>query len=111
VDEQLRTDCNVLNIDLNQLIPPQRQTEKPKDYELWPDFATAWNAFTACATQWRWLAVCTGMGGGTPVRTGLDRSALLATLQLQQVRQRHWPQVLDAVAVLENEALRVWQGK
>lgn len=104
MDDQLRTDCAVLKIDLDQLIPPQRQSTTPTEYELCPEFAHAWNAFTACQTQWRWVSV----GMGKPVRTGLDRTALLATLQLQQVRQRHWPQVLQAVAVLEDEALSVY---
>lgn len=107
VNDQLRKDCAKLNIDLAQLIPPDRQIETPKEYELWPEFAFAWNAFAACQTQWRWLTP----GMGKPVRTGLDRTALLATLQLQQVREHHWPQVLKAVAILEDEALTVWHGK
>lgn len=97
----------MLNIDVDQLIPPQQQTQTPEDYELWPEFADAWNAFVACQTQWRWLAV----GMGEPVRTGLCRTALLATLQMQRVRERHWPLVLRAVGVLEDEALSVWRGK
>lgn len=56
------------------------------------------NLFVAMATQWR-----TGFSGAT----GLDYTALPVVREAQQIPDDDWPDVFDALRVLEGEALSV----
>lgn len=61
---------------------------------VWPDNLQAVNVFIAASTQWR-----TGMNGAT----GLDYTALEATMRMMNIKEHG--EVLDDVRVLEDTAL------
>lgn len=63
---------------------------------VWPDNVVSVGAFVAMSTQWR-----AGMGGAT----GLDYAAMPAVLRMTQVPRADWPEVFDAIRVMESVAL------
>lgn len=65
--------------------------------DVWPDVVDSVNVFIAAATQWR-----VGMKGAT----GLDYTALEATLRLTGLPRKDWPQVFDDIRIMEDEALK-----
>lgn len=73
------------------------------DCEVHEDCWASVMFFAALETQWRWVAG--GMARGE--RTGLDYTAVLATMQMRGMRQKQRPALLDDVRAMEREALRV----
>lgn len=69
------------------------------DVELGPEDWRAWRVFLACRRAWRIVA---GMGGIW--YEGIDPSAVLSTLQMLQIKPKHWPDVHYRLAILEGEA-------
>ena len=78
---------------------------KPSDYDdddfgVWPDNWEAVQLFSGLSTQWRHA----GMAG---VAVGLDYTAVRAVFDMQAIKRKHWPELLDRIRVLEAEALSV----
>ncbi len=65
---------------------------------MWPCCAEALGLFCILSTQWRI--------GPTGRRTGLDYTAAVAALQLQQVPAARWAALHADLAVLERAALK-----
>jgi hypothetical protein len=66
--------------------------------EVWPDNWQAVMAFVSLETQWR-----VGMGGAY----GLDYGAIPPVLMMKRIPRKDWPDVFEALRVMEDEALRV----
>lgn len=64
--------------------------------DVWPDNAQALHVFVAMSTQWR-----VGPNGAT----GLDYSPLQSVMRLMAVPRHDWPEVFDAVRIMEDAAL------
>lgn len=67
---------------------------------MWPENVAPFTVFRAMATQWS-----VGMNG--PI--GLRMEALAFVLEVQEVPRADWPEVAEAVQVLERETLRLWR--
>lgn len=67
---------------------------------MWPENVAPFTVFRAMATQWS-----VGMNG--PI--GLRMEALAFVLEVQEVPKADWPEVTQAVQVLERETLRLWR--
>lgn len=67
---------------------------------MWPENVAPFTVFRAMATQWS-----VGMSG--PI--GLRMEALAFVLEVQEVPKADWPEVTQAVQVLERETLRLWR--
>ncbi len=67
---------------------------------MWPENVAPFTVFRAMATQWS-----VGMNG--PI--GLRMEALAFVLEVQEVPRADWPEVTEAVQVLERETLRLWR--
>lgn len=102
VDEQTETDALALGIDIDRLIPPEEQLAAPKDYELWPQHARAWQLFVASATQWRLVM---GMNGAYWM--GLEMPGVDVIRKAHGISDQDWSEVLNQLQVLEREAKRL----
>lgn len=71
-------------------------------YELWPEFAQAWEVFQACGnTQWR---VITGLNFAR--YQGLDYGSVETAIRLHGIPPEDQRQVFAQVRILEDEALK-----
>lgn len=70
--------------------------------EVWPDIWPVVVLFTALTTQWR-------IGPAGP--TGLDYSALPFVMRMHGIARDKWPDTLDALRVMEIEALDIMREK
>lgn len=91
-------DCAVLNLDVNQLIPPEVQRDQPADFELWPEHWDAWSVYLGCSTQWR---ISVGMGGA--MWLGLDYQGVELVMRRYRVPRKRQDDVFAEVQVLEAE--------
>lgn len=66
---------------------------------LWPENRDAWGLWLALQTQWR-----TGMAGAT----GLDYTALQATLGLMGIKKKLWPELFQLIRAMEIATLDEW---
>lgn len=98
----MRSDCAMLGIDPDRLIPPQLQRERPEDFELWPEHQEAWNVYLGCSTQWR---VAVGMGGA--YWEGLDYSGVDVVMRRYKVPRNRQDVVFGQVQVLEDEEKQI----
>lgn len=80
---------------------PETPLEKPS-CEIWPDNVKPFAVFRRALTQW-----CVGPGGVI----GLRYEALPFLLQVEAVPADDWPDVVSAVQVMEQEALRLWSKR
>lgn len=67
---------------------------------MWPENVAPFTVFRGMATQWS-----VGMNG--PI--GLRMEALAFVLEMQEVPRADWPEVTEAVQVMERETLRLWR--
>ncbi len=67
---------------------------------MWPENVAPFAVFRAMSTQWS-----VGMNG--PI--GLRMEALAFVLEMQEVPRADWPEVTQAVQVMERETLRLWR--
>lgn len=80
-------------------------------FEVWPENWRAIELFLDVSTQWRALAApegATGMAGAIWSRimyTGLDYSAVAATLAMRRVPRRAHAELLSDLQVMERAAL------
>lgn len=75
---------------------------EPNDFfAVWPENWPPVLLFNALATQWR----LTPMGQ----RAGLDYAAIPALLRLKGVPRADWPDLFDALQVIEREFLKAVQ--
>ena len=94
----MREDCAVLGLDINQLIDQAEQHTEPRDFELWPEHADAWNVYLGCATQWR----C-AMGVGGVLWLGLDYQGVDMVMRRYRISRKRLDQVFAEVQVMEEE--------
>lgn len=66
---------------------------------LWPENREAWGLWLALQTQWRVGAVGA---------TGLDYTALQATLGLMGVKKKRWPEMFQLIRAMEIATLDEW---
>lgn len=79
----------------------QTQAAAEPDLLIWPENWEAVGLFCALATQWR-------LAGGMGISyQGLDYVAILATLQLQRVPPRDWPDLFWRIRVMEAAAVPI----
>lgn len=95
-------DCEVLGLDIDQIIDPAEQQEAPTDYELWPMHARAWRLFQACENQWRLVI---GMGGATWL--GLEMTGVEVIRKAHRISDDDWMDVLWQLQVLERTAKEI----
>lgn len=98
----MRSDCALLGIDPDRLIPPQQQRERPDDFELWPEHQEAWNVYLGCATQWR---VAVGMGGA--YWEGLNYSSVEIVMNRYGVPESMKNKVFSDVQIMEDEEKQI----
>ncbi|AKJ28843.1 DUF1799 domain-containing protein [Caldimonas brevitalea] len=72
------------------------------EVEVWPDNWPAAVVFSSLQTQWR-------VGPGGPY--GLDYSAIPDVLRMSSVPRSQWPEVFEAVQVMEAAALGAMHKK
>jgi len=102
VDDDLRQDCEVLGLDVDQLIEPIEQQAAPTNYELWPEHAQAWALYQACETQWRMVI---GMDGA--VWLGLDMPGVDVIRKAHRISDEDWTEVLWQLQVMEAEGKKI----
>lgn len=70
--------------------------------EIWPENYLAFQIFTRCGTQWN-----SGMGGPT----GLNYPSVMTVCSLFGVKTKKQLEMLDAIQILEREALKQMNSK
>ena len=65
--------------------------------EIWPESRLPFQVFQRLGTQW-----ITGMGGPT----GLNHASIPVWLDAMGIKKKKWFEIMDAVGVMEREALR-----
>ena len=95
-------------MDLDQLLPPERQREKAQDFELWPEHALAWSVYLGCGTQWVKQAV--GLKG-LMVWQGLNYPGVEVVMRRYQVPPELEGEVFAQLQVLEQETVRIRNSK
>lgn len=95
----MRSDLDALGIAL-----PERYLE-PQRVIIWPQHAEAWNVFTQCSGQWRYLPAF----GSKPVAQGIDRTALASVMQMLGIENQS--AVLLQVQHIEAGALEAWRQR
>lgn len=82
----------------------QADTAPPEDEPcyLWPENVPAWHLWQQVQTQWR----ITASSMGSAARTGLDYTAVEATLRLHRVR--HPKRRFSELQAMERSALAAW---
>ena len=103
-DEDLARQWRLLGAD------PQRAAEAnqaPREagsevYELWPEFAPAWEVFQACGnTQWRLI-----VGMGFARYQGLDYGSVETAMRMHGIPRKDQRRVFGEIRILEDEALK-----
>ncbi|WP_422099091.1 DUF1799 domain-containing protein [Variovorax sp.] len=105
VDAQLTSQCALLGIDVDQLMPRDRQLAVVPDYELWPEHEDAWFVYLGCSSQWRIAA-----GFGVAVWLGLDYAGVRSVMSMYGVAASSRREVFQQLQVLEDEELRLRNG-
>lgn len=90
-------------MDLNRLIPPQLQRDRPQDYELWPEHALAWDVYLGCGTQW---VKTRGLMGGV-VWEGLNYPGAEVVMRRYGVPPEQEGEVFEQLQVLEQETVKL----
>jgi len=102
VSDELRGACDLLKVDLDQLIPRSRQKKAPTNFELWPEHALAWDVYLGCSTQWN---VSTGLG--VVFWNGLNYTGVEMVMRQYRVPDDQAPDVFEQIQVLERETLLI----
>lgn len=98
----MRGDAALLKVDLDRLIAPQRQRQRPLDYELWPEHAQAWNVYLGCATQW---VKAVGLAG--VIWEGLNYPGVEVVMRRYGVPPEREDEVFAQLQVLEEETVKL----
>lgn len=94
-------------MDLNQLIPPKLQKDKPDDYELWPEHWLAWDVYLGCGTQWRKTVLGGGMRPTRLLWEGLDYGGVEVVMRRYRVPEDRADEVFAQLQVLEAETCSI----
>lgn len=89
-------------MDLNRLIPAQRQRDRPQDYELWPEHALAWQVYLDCNTQW-----VKAVGLGVVIWEGLNYPGVEVVMRRYGVPPEQENEVFEQLQVLETETVSI----
>ena len=87
------------------LLPPEQQDAQDADRELWlwPENRPAWDLWCSLQTQWR--------TGGMGVATGLDYTAVQATMQLLGIARQDRAELFALVRCMESAVLEEWDAQ
>lgn len=96
----------MLGIDPDRLIPPAQQRDRPLDFDLWPEHATAWDVYQGCGTLWRKTIGLAGV-----LWDGLDYPGLEVVMRRYRVPQELADEVFAQVQVMERETVRIRNGR
>jgi len=89
-------------VDLDRLIAPQLQRERPEDFELWPEHAEAWGVYLGCGTQW---VKSVGLWG--VVWEGLNYPGVEVVMRRYGVPPERESEVFAQLQVLEEETVKL----
>lgn len=106
--DDLATQWSLLNADPERVAQAHQAVheEESDTYELWPEFADAWDVFQACGnTQWRVL-----VGMGFAQFQGLDYGSVESVVNMHGIPRKKQRQLLAYVRTLEDEALKHLNG-
>ena len=93
----------------NEEEPADEQPER--SFEVWPENWPAVELYLACCTQWRCVAAPEGTAGMVSaiwsriVCTGLDYTAVEATLRMRRIPRRKHSELLYDLQAMEHAAL------
>lgn len=103
-ESDLAEQWRLLNADPQRVAQAHQavRQEEAEVYELWPEFAEAWDVFQACGnTQWRIL-----VGMGFAHFQGLDYGSVESVVNMHGIPRKQQRQLLAHVRTLEDEALK-----
>lgn len=89
--------------------PTQQQV---KDFEVWEENWDSVMFFAEfCGTQWVYVGVPGGMGGGALLATGLNHASVLASLRTLRLPRARFDEVYADIRVMERAALEAINSK
>ncbi len=96
-----------MGVELDKLLPPRLQKDRPDDFDLWPEHWAAWNVYLGCGTQWRKRVVPMGLQQGLTVWEGLDYPGVEVVMRRYRVPEERFDEVFSHLQVLEAETIAI----
>lgn len=80
--------------------------QKSRDCKVWEENWQSVIFFADyCGTQWQYVSISGGMGGGALMATGLNHASVLASLRTLRLPRTRFDEVFADVRVMERAAL------